>query len=386
MPLRAITRKVSKEAGIPSRSVSVAAPTHYGETMSILLAFPSIPANAEDMTVLSHQLQPVFGQGEGFRSLTVAGSPEDFINELPYQRDWLHQTLLQHGGVLIRGLGVDSSAAFTRIVEAIGLEPMPYLRGTTPRSRLARDIYTSTDASPFLPIPLHNEMSYTWPVPSMILFACQTPAARGGATPLADMARVYEDIPADIRSEFEQRGIQYTQYVVESPRRFRQRTWSAMFDTQSRDQVEAICAEQGIEATWLADGSVRLRNSRPAVLEHPETGAKIWFNQAHIFHHSFWSHILRARRPVAAIVMRAYVAWHRLLRHVGRYPFDAAFGDGQEIPTRTMEVVRNVLDRHTRRFDWQRGDLVILDNLRIAHARDPFAGERSIMAALGNST
>ncbi len=263
---------------------------------------------------------------------------------------------------------------------------MPYLRGTTPRSRLARDIYTSTDASQFLPIPLHNEMSYTWPVPSMILFACQTPASRGGTTPVADMARVYDEMPVDIRAEFEERGIQYTQYVPETARRFRKRTWSAMFDTQSREQVEAICGEQGIEATWLSNGSVRLRNCRPAVLPHPVTGAMVWFNQAHIFHHSFWSHILRANRPIAAFLMRGYVAWHRLLRHEGRYPFDASFGDGQPIPTRTMEIVRDVLDRHTRRFDWQRGDLMILDNLRMAHARDPYFGERSIMAALGNST
>lgn len=84
--------------------------------------------------------------------------------------------------------------------------------------------------------------------------------------------------------------------------------------------------------------------------------------------------------------MRAYVGWHRALRHVGRYPYDAAFGDGAEIPTRSLEVVRDVLERHTRRFEWQRGDLVILDNLRMAHARDPFSGKRSIMAAIGNST
>lgn len=341
-------------------------------------------ANAEDMALLSHQLLPLFGAAEGFRSLTVSAHREEFLAELKYQRDWLRQVLVEHGGILIRGLGINDTEQFGRVVDAIGLEPMPYLRGTTPRSRLARDIYTSTDATHFLPIPLHNEMSYTWPAPAMILFACQTPATRGGATPLADMAKVTSEIPNDIRAEFEERGIQYTQYVPEKPRRFVKRTWADMFETQSRDQVEEICAERGIAVSWLPNGTVRLRNSRPAVLQHPVTGEKVWFNQAHIFHHSFWSHILRARRPVAAMVMKGFVAWHRLLRHEGRYPYDAAFGDGGEIPTRTMEIVRDVLERQTRRFEWQRGDLVILDNLRMGHARDPYYGERSIMAALGN--
>jgi alpha-ketoglutarate-dependent taurine dioxygenase len=345
-----------------------------------------MPANAEVMTGMSLQLQPLFSAAEGLRTLTVASDRRSFIDELCYQRDWLQQTLTEVGGLLIRGLGIDTSERFTEIVDAVGLQPMSYLRGTTPRSKISRDIYTSTDAPPLLPIPLHNEMSYTWPVPSMILFACGIPAARGGATPLADMAHVYEEIPSDIRAEFEARDVQYTQYVPGKPGRFVKRTWMAMFDTTDRDQVEEICSQQGIDATWLPNGAVRLRNRRPAVLHHPVSGVPVWFNQAHIFHHSFWSHIWRARRPLAAIAMRGYVAWHRSRGHEGRYPYDSSFGDGGEIPTRTIEKVRDVLERHTRRFDWQQGDVVILDNLRMAHARDPFWGKRRIMAALGNST
>lgn len=36
------------------------------------------------------------------------------------------------------------------------------------------------------------------------------------------------------------------------------------------------------------------------------------------------------------------------------------------------------------RFDWQRGDVVMLDNMLAAHARDPYEGPRKIVVAMGD--
>jgi alpha-ketoglutarate-dependent taurine dioxygenase len=36
------------------------------------------------------------------------------------------------------------------------------------------------------------------------------------------------------------------------------------------------------------------------------------------------------------------------------------------------------------RFQWQKGDMVTLDNMLVAHARDPFVGPRRILVALGD--
>ena len=35
---------------------------------------------------------------------------------------------------------------------------------------------------------------------------------------------------------------------------------------------------------------------------------------------------------------------------------------------------------------WQQGDLIALDNMLVAHARRPFAGERKIVVAMGQMT
>ena len=49
-----------------------------------------------------------------------------------------------------------------------------------------------------------------------------------------------------------------------------------------------------------------------------------------------------------------------------------------------MEHVGEVYEKNAVRFQWQAGDMVTLDNMLVAHARDPFVGERKILVALGD--
>ena len=36
------------------------------------------------------------------------------------------------------------------------------------------------------------------------------------------------------------------------------------------------------------------------------------------------------------------------------------------------------------RFQWQKGDVILVDNIRAAHARDPYEGSRKIVVAMGD--
>ena len=46
------------------------------------------------------------------------------------------------------------------------------------------------------------------------------------------------------------------------------------------------------------------------------------------------------------------------------------------------QILRRALRDETTRFEWQAGDVLLLDNFRTAHGRDSFAGERTLLAAL----
>ncbi|MEM9824685.1 MAG: TauD/TfdA family dioxygenase, partial [Bacteroidota bacterium] len=41
-----------------------------------------------------------------------------------------------------------------------------------------------------------------------------------------------------------------------------------------------------------------------------------------------------------------------------------------------------VFDKNTVYFDWEKGELLVLDNILSAHGRTPFKGERSILVSM----
>jgi hypothetical protein len=64
-------------------------------------------------------------------------------------------------------------------------------------------------------------------------------------------------------------------------------------------------------------------------------------------------------------------------------PLNALYGDGRPIPDVDLDAVRDSLRREERLFAWSTSDLLILDNLLVAHGRRPFRGPRSILVAMG---
>ena len=55
--------------------------------------------------------------------------------------------------------------------------------------------------------------------------------------------------------------------------------------------------------------------------------------------------------------------------------------DGEEIEPHILSQLQAAYKSEAIDLKWERGDLVIIDNLLTAHARNSFKGERSIMLA-----
>ncbi|MNL79649.1 Taurine catabolism dioxygenase TauD, TfdA family [compost metagenome] len=66
-------------------------------------------------------------------------------------------------------------------------------------------------------------------------------------------------------------------------------------------------------------------------------------------------------------------------------PRNVYFADGQAIPDAMFDEVRAVLDAQTVMFPWQSGDVMMLDNMLVAHARTPFQGPRKVVVAMAES-
>ncbi len=281
-------------------------------------------------------------------------------------RDLIERALDEAGAILFRGFIAPSAEAFRAFMAAVSSAPMAYRYGSTPRREVEPGIYTSTEYPAAETIPLHNEMAYAREWPARIAFCCRVPAARGGETPICDSRAVLAAIPAATRARFEAHGVMYVRHYrpgVDLP-------WQQVFGTERRDELAAYCHAQGIGHAWRDDGTLATWQVCQATLAHPRTGARVWFNQAHLFHVS----------ALAAPVRDA------LLARYGEQglPRNACYGDGAPLTADDLAAIRAAYARERVMFAWRRGDVLLLDNVLAAHGRQPFEGPREVVVAMAD--
>ena len=64
-------------------------------------------------------------------------------------------------------------------------------------------------------------------------------------------------------------------------------------------------------------------------------------------------------------------------------PRNVYYGDGTKIEDAAMAELDRVFWKHCKAAPWQNGDLILLDNMIVSHARKPFTGARKIVVAMG---
>lgn len=266
------------------------------------------------------------------------------------------------GGVLLRGFDVPSVDQFQQFAAAFGHPLLSYEFASTPRSAVSSGIYTSTEYPAHQHIPLHNEQAYTREWPMKIWFHCVTASPEGGETPIADSRAIYRRMPAEIRQRFAP-GILYVRNYGDFDM-----PWQKVFNTEDRSEVEAFCQRAGIRCEWKPDGDLRTTQLCQSIETHPVTGEPVWFNQGHLFH-------------VSNLQPEVRESLEELLDPEDM-PRNVFFADGSPIDDAIFDEIRGVLADETVMFPWQAGDVLMLDNMLVAHARTPFKGPRKVVVAM----
>ena len=60
-------------------------------------------------------------------------------------------------------------------------------------------------------------------------------------------------------------------------------------------------------------------------------------------------------------------------------------GDGDAIGADVVQLINQVYDANTAREPWRPGDLMLVDNVRTAHGREPFEGPREVLVAMADA-
>jgi TfdA family taurine catabolism dioxygenase TauD len=283
-------------------------------------------------------------------------------------RDAVRSGVVAHGAMRIRGLELRDAADVEAVFRQLGTL-MTETEAFAPRTRYAPGVYSATKWPPNQPMCVHHELSYAHEVPTLMLFACLVAPKVGGATPLADGAAVLGALPRDLVERFERHGW----LLVRNYNDDIGATVADAFGTSDRGAVERYCRANAIDFEWL-DGSgrgLRTRQRRSAVVHHPLTGRRCWFNQIAFLNE--WT---------MAPDLREYLV--EIYGSDG-LPFNTQFGNGDPIGPDIVQTINETYEAHTVREPWQAGDLLVVDNIRTAHGREAFEGPREVVVALADA-
>ena len=279
---------------------------------------------------------------------------------------FIETQLLQYGGILFRNFQIKLVSEFENFIRAISGELIEYSYCSTPRSKVGENIYSSTEYPADQFIPLHNEMAYSSSWPMKIWFFCMEAANQGGETPIADSRKVFKSIDPRIKEHFHQKKIMYVRNYSEGL----DLKWENVFQTNQRSEVEAYCRHAGIDFEWKDGNHLRTCQVCQAVATHPKTGEDVWFNQAHLFH------VSSLKSEVRDFLLSSFNELD--------LPRNAYYGDGSPIEPSILEEIRHVYRQESFTFAWQKSDILMLDNMLMAHGRMPFSGPRKVVVGMAD--
>jgi alpha-ketoglutarate-dependent taurine dioxygenase len=276
--------------------------------------------------------------------------------------EFIERQILQFGGILLRNFNITSISTFAQFIKSLCPNLLPYQERSTPRTELSDNIYTSTEYPAHQHIALHNEFSYAYTWPMKICFHCVKSADQGGETPIADSRKVFQLLDSKIKERFMQNNVMYVRNYGTGI----DLSWQEVFQTTDKLVVEDYCRKSAIKFAWKGN-NLKTWQVRHAVAKHPHTEEMVWFNQAHLFH------ISNLELEVRESMLKAFPQ---------DLPRNAYYGDGSTIETSILDEIREVYQQGTVSFSWQEGDILLLDNMLVAHGRNPFVGTRKVVVAM----
>jgi alpha-ketoglutarate-dependent taurine dioxygenase len=279
----------------------------------------------------------------------------------------IEKALEKFGAILFRGFNLKSVAEFERFVKEVSGDILEYNERSSPRSQISGRIYTSTDYPPDKLIFLHNEQSYNLVFPAKIFFYCAQAPEGGGATPIADTRRVFGRIASEIRERFIERKYAYVRNFGDGFGL----SWQEAFQTTHRSEAQEYCRRNQIEYEWKAGNRLRTKQVREVAIRHPKTGEWVWFNHLTFFHFSTLD------RKIQEEVLQAFTEED--------LPNNTYYGDGRRIEAEVMEHLREAYQKEMVRFDWEEGDVLMLDNILTAHGREAYMGERRVAVGMAET-
>ncbi|KAK4125177.1 Clavaminate synthase-like protein [Parathielavia appendiculata] len=281
----------------------------------------------------------------------------------------IRSLLDQHGAIYFQDLALENPLEFSKFAHAFGYVPHEDIGNPVRRTVLAPNVATANEGPNTMPVYPHNEFGLSPHYPAYVFFYCVSPPETGGETPINNSVGVKYQLfhpngPRDQTSSAGTTVLQaYGQHVLDSDDT---KTARAKIETEIRRLPTATWE-------WLNQseanplGDLRVWQVLPAIRNHPRTGQPAFFNNV-------VSRFLNALRN--GTLLPPHVSSE------GEYLPPCFYGDGSLIPREYLDSAVEFIGQTRALVTWKRGDVILIDNHAVQHAREPWTGERKLLASL----
>jgi len=289
---------------------------------------------------------------------------EEFILN---NKDFIYKKIYEIGAILFRGFNLKDAKDFEDIVKRIDQTKFKkYVGGDSPRYKVSDNIYTSTSYPPESTISMHHEKSYSNIYPKFIYFFCDIPPSFGGETPIADSRKIYNLLNKNIIDKFAAKKIKYIMNLHNGIGFGK--SWKEVFEVESKIELENLLDKLCITYSWKSNELLCVEEIVDPIIKHPITSEFVFFSQADQWHPS------NLDDEILSIM--------RQIREEKDFYHNCTYRDNSEINLDDLNIIRQLVNKQRVIFQWQKGDLLMLDNIISMHGRLPFEGERRILVAM----
>jgi len=267
-----------------------------------------------------------------------------------------------------------SANAFNSFVSAFaGWEDMPYADSLSVavRTHILDRVCTTNDGK-YGGLTFHHELAQTPVWPSKIFFFCLTPASSGGATGITDSRLVYEALkiryPKFIEN-CETLGVKYTLYLGpdQDTTKGAGRSWRSLWG-ETKEEAEGKMKRLGYSWEWMDEEVLRCTTPvLKCVHVLPKTNERVFFNQ-------LIAQTANAKEWCTRGGLEGYDS-----SCLDRF---MVFGDGSSMELEPLEYSLKVANDNGVNIQWKEGDVALLDNYLVMHARRLYEGDRKVYASL----
>ncbi|ONK60682.1 uncharacterized protein A4U43_C08F21420 [Asparagus officinalis] len=280
----------------------------------------------------------------------------NLIEIVKTEREKLEKMLKEHGAILFRGFDVRSAEDFSSVVEAFGHEEFPY-QGPADRTKLADRVYTTNAVPLDVMISFHHEMAMIKEFPRRIMFFCMQPSPEGGETsiiPSNIIVEKMEEALPQVVEKFVEGGIFFVLHTKATYNKNGRVVWQRMLKTTDKIQGEKRAKEM------LSCNTVKFNSDGTADFTFGPMNPVREFNGKRVM-------------------------FNRILGYnTGERDAYVAFKDGRPIPLEATKVIERIYEDNCVDISWEKGDVLLVDNLTVQHARRPGKHPRIVLVSLSD--